>query len=66
MSLLCLLHVRFTVLLSHKFFFKKNYFLALAVVVHIFNPSQRQRQVNLSEFEANLVYILSSRTVKAI
>jgi hypothetical protein len=66
MSLLCLLHMRFTFLMSCKFFFKTIFFLALGVVVHTFNPSQRQRQVYLSEFKASLVFILSSRTTKAI
>jgi hypothetical protein len=35
-------------------------------VVHAFNPStQRQRQTDFCEFEASLVYRLSSRTAKS-
>ena len=34
-------------------------------MVHSYNPStQRQRQVDLCEFKANLVYIVSSRTAR--
>jgi hypothetical protein len=37
------------------------------MVAHAFNPSiQRQRQAGISEFEASLVYRVSSRTAKAI
>jgi hypothetical protein len=37
------------------------------MVVHTFNPSKigRQRQVDLCEFEASLVYRASSRTARA-
>lgn len=39
------------------FFFKK------CIVVHAFNPSiGRQKLVDLWEFKASLVYVLSSRT----
>ena len=38
----------------------------VVVVVHTFNFSiQRQRQVDVCEFEASLVYRVSSRTVRA-
>ena len=33
-----------------------------AVVAHTFNPSTREAQADLCEFEANLVYRASSRT----
>ena len=37
------------------------------MVVHAFNPSiRRQRKVELCECEARLVYIVNSRTVKAV
>jgi hypothetical protein len=36
------------------------------VVVHAFNPSSwRQRQEDLCEFEASLVYLVSSRIARA-
>ena len=40
----------------------------LATVAHTFNPSTlgRLRQVELCEFEASLVYIVNSRTARAI
>ena len=35
------------------------------MVVHTFNPSMRQRQVDLCEFKASLVFRVSSRTAMA-
>ena len=37
----------------------------LGVVAHAFNPSTRGRSRWISEFEASLVYKVSSRTAKA-
>ena len=35
------------------------------VVAHTFNPRTQEAEARRSEFEANLLYILSSRTAKA-
>jgi hypothetical protein len=36
------------------------------VVAHAFNPSTREAEAGISEFEASLVYKVSSRTARAI
>jgi hypothetical protein len=43
--------------------FCKDFIFKLDMVRYAFNP--RQRQVDLCEFEASLVYLMSSRTVRA-
>jgi len=40
-------------------------FSALAMVADIFDPAFQQRQVDLCEFEANLLYLASSRLARA-
>jgi hypothetical protein len=40
-------------------------FLKLGMVAHAFNPSTRGRGRRISEFEASLVYRVSSRTARA-
>lgn len=35
-------------------------------MLHVFNPSSQQRQVNLSEFKASLIYKANFRTAKAV
>jgi hypothetical protein len=40
--------------------------LKLGVVAHAFNASTRRQRRRISEFEASLVYKVSSRTAKAI
>ena len=40
--------------------------LGKAVVAHALNPADRQKQVDLEEFEASLVDRMSSRTARAV
>lgn len=44
-------------------FLKKK---ARCCVLHVFNPSSQQRQVNLSEFKTSLIYKANFRTAKAV
>ena len=53
-------------MVGEKAIYNTNNEVMPAVVAHTFNPTLgRQRQVDLCEFEANLVYSASSRTAKA-
>ena len=51
---------------SVSYLFFKIHSLSRVVVVHIFNPSTRDRDRLISEFEVGLVYRVSSRTARAM
>lgn len=46
-------------------FYKRRDISKPGMVMHAFNPSRKQRQMNLSEFKASVVHMVNSRPVRA-